>query len=146
MKTRLPLAIVFSVFLLSACTSSEEGPILVEGPWIREAPPGATAMAGYMNISNISPVELTFLSATSPEYSSIEIHRSIEKDGVWRMIRKKNIVLDANTTLELKPGDYHLMLFNPKRELKEGDEVDISLQFSDDIIVDVSVPVVRPQH
>jgi copper(I)-binding protein len=38
------------------------------------------------------------------------------------------------------------MLFTPKRELKEGDEVNISLQFSDDIAVDVIVPVVRPQH
>ena len=146
MKTIFSNIIILALLLLSACTSSEEGPILVEDAWIREAPPGATAMAGYMNISNLSSSDLLFLSATSPDYNAIEIHRSVEKDGVWRMIRKKNIALDANAIIELKPGDYHLMLFTPKRELKEGDEVNISLQFSDDIAVDVIVPVVRPQH
>jgi copper(I)-binding protein len=146
MKTLLPIVIIFSIFLLSACTSPEEGPILVEDAWIREAPPGATAMAGYMKISNVSSNDLIFESAKSPDFNAIEIHRSVEKDGVWRMIRQLHIHLDANTSVELKPGDYHLMLFSPKRQLKEGDEVDINLQFTDGIDIDVIVPVVRPQH
>ena len=146
MKTAFSNLIIITVLLISACTSSEEGPILVEDTWIREAPPGATAMAGYMNISNVGSNDLLFLAATSPDYNAIEIHRSIEKDGVWKMIRKKNIPVTAGSTLELKPGDYHLMLFTPKRELKQGDEVVINLQFSDDITVEVNVPVVRPQH
>ncbi|MEM7303939.1 MAG: copper chaperone PCu(A)C [Pseudomonadota bacterium] len=146
MKKFFSNILILTLLILSACTSQDEGPITIENAWIREAPPGSTAMAGYMKISNVSPNDLILASATSPEFNAIEFHRSVEKDGVWRMIRKENLPVDSNSSVELKPGDFHLMLFTPKRQLKDGDEVDINLKFTDGIDVDVIVPVVRPQH
>lgn len=132
--------------MLFSCTASNEGPITIENTWIREAPPGASAMAGYMKINNISSSDLILQAAKSPDYNAIEFHRSVEKDGMWRMIRHPELAIEAKSSLELKPGDYHLMLFSPKRQLKDGDQVDINLAFNDGTDIDIIVPVVKPQH
>ena len=146
MKLQPSILFLVTLLLLVACTNSNEGPITIEDAWIREAPPGASAMAGYMKISNISSDDLILHSAKSPDFNAIEFHRSVEKDGVWKMNRHLHIHLDANSSVILKPKDYHLMMFSPKRQLKEGDQVDVNLQFSNDINIDVIVPVVKQQY
>ena len=146
MKLHPSISFLVTLLLLVACTNSNEGPITIEDAWIREAPPGASAMAGYMIISNVSATNLILQSAKSPDFNAIEFHRSVEKDGVWKMNRHLHIHLDANSSVELKPGDYHLMMFSPKRPLKDGDLVDVNLQFTSGIDIDVIVPIVKPQH
>lgn len=146
MKLHISFSFLIASLMLFACTASDESPITVEDAWIREAPPGANAMAGYMIISNVSANNLILQSAKSPDFNAIEFHRSVEKNGVWKMNRHLHIHLDANSSVELKPGDYHLMMFSPKRSLKDGDLVDVNLQFTNGFDIDVIVPVVKPQH
>ena len=131
---------------LLACSQPSVKSIGIEAAWIREAPPGATAMAGYLSISNNTENNIILHSANSPAYKTIEFHRSIEQDGVYRMVPHLHLHIDANTTFELKPGDYHLMMFNPTSALKEGDNVDINLVFSHDQVVSTTVPVKKAQY
>jgi copper(I)-binding protein len=143
--TLFSLSIVCA-FALTACSQQTVNPIEIEGSWIREAPPGATAMAGYMRINNNSDKDIILHGANSPAFKAIEFHRSIEKDGVYRMVPHLHLHIAANTTFELKPGDYHLMLFNPTNALKEGDSVDIELVFSQEQIVSTTIPVKKAQY
>jgi copper(I)-binding protein len=131
---------------LLACSQPSVKSIEIDAAWIREAPPGATAMAGYLSISNNSENNIILHSANSPAFKAIEFHRSIEKDGVYRMVPHLHLHIDANTTFELKPGDYHLMMFNPTRALKEGDSADINLVFSHDQVVSTTLPVKKAQY
>jgi copper(I)-binding protein len=103
-------------------------------------------MAGYMSITNNSDKHVILHSADSPAFKAIEFHRSIEKDGVYRMIPHLHLHIAANSTFELKPGDYHLMLFNPVNRLTDGDEVILNLHFSDEQIVETSIPVKKAQY
>lgn len=132
--------------IATAHSDTSNSPVEIEGAWIREAPPNATAMAGYMQIKNISGEHIILHSAAGDSFSSIEFHRSVEKDGVYRMIPHLHLHIAADSTFELKPGDYHLMLFNPVTPLRDGDEVTLSLTFSHDQVVDIVVPVKKAEY
>jgi hypothetical protein len=98
-----------------------------------------------MQLKNQTDGNLQLLSAKSSMFSSIEFHRSVEKDGVYRMLRQTQLEIPANGHLELKPGDYHLMLFNPKQPLRAGDQVEITLTFSQGEPRTVTFPVRKNQ-
>ncbi|MFK7793870.1 MAG: copper chaperone PCu(A)C [Gammaproteobacteria bacterium] len=137
---------IVSTLTLVACSQSSEDLIEIDAAWIREAPPGATAMAGYMRIINHSEKNTILHSASSPSFSSIEFHRSVETDGVYRMVPHIHLHIDANASIELKPGDYHLMMFNPTNALKQGDSVEVELVFSHEQIVSTTIPVKKAQY
>ncbi len=131
---------------LIACSQPTIDPIVIEQSWIREAPPGATAMAGYMRITNNSENNIILNSVSSSAFKAIEFHRSIEKNGVYKMEPHLHLHIAANTTFELKPGDYHLMMFSPTSALKEGNSVDVELAFSQEQIVSTTIPVRKAQY
>lgn len=139
------LCIVCILALLS-CSQHSESPLQIEAAWIREAPPGATAMAGYMQIINNSADNVILHSANSPAFKAIEFHRSIEENGVYKMVPHLHLHIAANSTMELKPGDYHLMMFNPTNALKEGETIEVNLVFSNEHIVSTSIPVKKAQY
>ena len=129
------------VVSLAACDQKEASAISIENAWIREAPPNASAMAGYMRIVNNTEQDNSLIAASSSAFKVIEFHRSIEKDGMYKMIRHEKLDIPGNQSLELKPGDYHLMLIVPKQALKEGDTVSVELNFADQSNVVVEMPV-----
>jgi copper(I)-binding protein len=51
--------------------------------------------------------------------------------GVMKMRAVERIELPANETVILRPGGYHLMLVDIKRELKAGDRVSLKLIVQD---------------
>ena len=103
----------------------------VENLWIAEAPPVSKVLAGYMQIKNTGDKDQKLVSATSRDFSSIEFHRSIERDGMASMQRQKFLLVPAGGSLTLKPGDYHLMLFNPTKKLRAGDDTTIQFKLED---------------
>ena len=126
---------------LAACLHEETSTITVENAWIREAPPNANAMAGYMRIINNTEQDISLVAASSSAFKVIEFHRSVEKDGMYKMIRHEKLDIPGNHSLELKPGDYHLMLIVPKQSLKDGDTVTVELNFADQSKMVVEMPV-----
>ena len=134
------LTLIFG-FVLAACQTAEQQPVSIEDAWIREAPPNATAMAGYMRILNHTQKESTLVTASSNDFKVIEFHQSMEKDGTYRMVRHENFRLPANGQLLLKPGDYHLMMIGPQRALKEGDVVSVTLGFTELPSISLEIPV-----
>lgn len=125
MKT---LGFILALVTLAGCCFFADEEVTVVDPWIRAAPPNVP-MAGYMGLQNNTDTEIALVAASSPMFSSIEFHRSVEKDGVYRMIRKTTLDISAQGILQLKPGDFHLMLFNARQRLQEGDSVEITLEF-----------------
>ena len=69
------------------------------------------------------------VGASSPVAGVAELHRSVNENGVMRMLPVPALVLDAGQTIELKPGGYHIMLFDLKQQLKPGDRFSITLRF-----------------
>ncbi len=79
--------------------------------------------AGYLKFKNVSNKKIVFYQFTSPVWDSIEIHNVEYSDGVAKMIKVNKLVIPEKSTVELKPGNIHLMLIGPRRDLKKGEEI-----------------------
>ncbi len=122
------LALLFTVTLQSAHASAD---IVIDDPWVREGPPSATVLAGYMRIKNTSSNNHTLTKVSSPEFETIEMHESIEKDGFMRMQKHTKIPIAARDTLVFAPSGFHLMLMDPKVSIKAGAKVTLIFTFQD---------------
>lgn len=142
MRILFAVLLMLSVLItLGGCNKNDQPAISIEQAWIREAPPNASAMAGYMRIINSGNQASTLVAAASDDFKVIEFHRSVERNGVYRMIRHENLLVPAKEKLELKPGDYHLMMITPKRALIDGNKVSVRLTFMDQSEITVEMPV-----
>ena len=142
------LIIVLFCLLLISCSQEQQNAITIQDTWIREAPPTAFAMAGYLTINNTTTQDRILTFAKSKHFNAIEFHRTVIKDGVAKMRRHDELLIPAGKSLEFKPGDFHLMLMGPKTAFKTNDEVTITLCFKNaDKIeeVDISMPVKKPE-
>jgi periplasmic copper chaperone A len=117
--------------------------VTIEDAWVREGPPGMGMLAGFMTVNNQGKEEIGIVAAEGPDFGSIELHRSIVENGMARMVPQKSIPVPAGGSVALKPGDYHLMLMQPKRALKAGDTTEITLILDDGARLTVDVPVTK---
>jgi copper(I)-binding protein len=60
-----------------------------------------------------------------------------------RMRQVPQITVPANGSIELKPGSFHVMLIKLKQPLKEGDAVNVTLNFDDGSKKDVAMTAQR---
>ena len=135
------------ITLLIACNQAPKEDFSTVGAWVREAPPNAGAMAGYVTITNNTDHERVLVYAKSKQFNAVEIHRTIVENGVAKMRRQEDLPIPAGSSLELKPGSYHLMLMTPKAAFKANDEVTVTvcLKLDEDIEeVDIIMPVKKP--
>ncbi len=126
----LPLTVSLLMAWLSGCSPQE---LAVSDAWIPEAPPNASALAGYMTIENSTSTTRTLVGASGTLFERIEIHQTVyEKDsGLARMVRREQVSIEAGASLQFKPGGHHLMLINPRKALSARQSVPISLIFAD---------------
>lgn len=118
---------------------------MVLDAWIPEAPPNAMSLAGYMRIVNHSDQVRTLVQATGEAFEFIEIHRTIldANSGLARMVHEEKINIEPNGTVSFEPGGYHLMLMRPTKALKAGDNVPLTLMFTDGFVQKVEFQVRR---
>lgn len=122
--------VLFGLASLLMLPAAEAGDLVVNHAWVRLLP-GDLPLAGYMDITNTGRAGLTLTGAISPEFRDIQLHRSIDRGGIEAMRRAQNLTIDPGQTVKLAPGGYHLMLFGRRRPLHVGDEVPVTLEFSD---------------
>lgn len=141
MRWRHPALALLLFALTHAHTAFGEADVSVSDAWIREAPSGMAVMAGYMALTNNTARPQILVAASSSEFGDAMIHRTIIKDGMARMDHTSQVELAPNANLVFAPGDYHLMLMNPKRALRTGDRIVINLEFRGGAILPVTFVV-----
>ena len=114
--------------LLTACQQAEQETFSFDDAWVREAPPNASMMAGYVTIKNNSDQTRVLSAAKSEQFQIVEVHQTIVENGVAKMRRQDNLAIPAGDSLKLEPGSYHLMLMKPKSAFKTGDIVTVTVQ------------------
>jgi len=116
------------ILLLVASAATADGvEFNAKDGWIRSAPPGARAMAGYVTLGNAAKQPLKIVEASSAAFEAIVFHESYEEDGISRMRAMPSLTIPADGSLPLAPGGVHLMLLRPTRELAEGTTVIVDL-------------------
>ena len=115
-------------------------------PWARPAAEGQTG-AVYLTIKNDGKEGDKFLSAESPAAAEVELHETSDENGVMKMRAVTDgAEVKPGSSLEFKPGSYHLMLFDLKKPLEEGAMVPltITLEKAGAINVDIKVEKTAP--
>lgn len=106
------------------------GAIRVGEPWTRVTPDGAKVAGGFMTITNTGAVPDTLIGGTAVVAGRIEVHEMSVQDGVMRMRElKPGLVIKPGETVALKPGSFHVMMFDLKAPLAAGQPVAGTLVF-----------------
>lgn len=113
----------------------------IEDAWIAEAPPVSKVMAAYMEIDNETAQDRVATSITCKEFERAEFHRTVDKAGMASMEHQQTLNIAANSELDLEPGGYHVMLFNPARRLLAGDNTQCRIEFDDGTAIDFELKV-----
>lgn len=126
-------AVCVALSLHSVPVSAHEykvGSIRIVHPWSRATPPVVPVAGGYVRLINTGQEPDRLLGVSSEIAEKAEIHESTITDGVARMRPLVDgLSIKAGETVELKPGEIHIMFIKPARSLKEGDRFEASLRF-----------------
>ena len=131
------------IVLLSASFSVSARDVLVESPWVREAPPNAKALAGYVLITNVGKNTQELVAVSSPVFERVEFHVTTFDGGMMRMKHLETLVLKSGELAEFEPGGRHLMLINPKKKLKDGDKVPMTVTLKNGATISFDMQVRR---
>ena len=111
--------------------------VTVAHPWARATPGGSTVGAAFMEIRTADGVADKLVSASSPIAGRVEVHTHIKDGDVVKMRRVETLELAPGASRVLKPGGEHVMLFDLKQPLIEGDLVKLTLVFETAGAIDV---------
>ncbi len=138
------LALASLVIALPATAQDYKlGGITVTAPWARATPGGAQVAGAFLQIQAAAGVEDKLIGARTPAAGTVEIHDHIDDGGVMKMRRVDGIAIKGAQSVVLKPGGLHVMLFDLKAPLKEGDKVAFTLVFEKAGELQIDVPVAK---
>jgi copper(I)-binding protein len=128
----LTYAALFASLLIAPAHAGEvkAGDLVITQAWSRATPGGAKIGSGYLTIENkgSAPDRLTAVSADIA--GKVEVHEMAMNNGVMTMRPLDNgLTIDPGKTVKLAPGGYHLMMFDLKAPLKQGDKLPVTLEF-----------------
>jgi copper(I)-binding protein len=103
----------------------------IRDPWIKNLPSSVPVRAGYMTIHNPQSRAVSIVSLRSNAFTSIEIHQTIEQDGMMSMEQVPSLKIESNSSVQLAPGGLHLMMMNPSEPTQPGDQLEIVFVLDD---------------
>ncbi|MBR0829398.1 copper chaperone PCu(A)C [Bradyrhizobium manausense] len=147
MKTLLAGLAGFALFAaaLAAPATAQEikaGDLVITQAWSRATPGGAKIGGAYLTIENKGSAPDKLVGGSADIAGKVEVHEMAVTDGVMKMrALDKGLAIEPGKTVKLAPGGYHLMLFELKSPLKQGDKVPVTLQFEKAGKVQVSLDI-----
>lgn len=134
-------------------TDNRAGSIRIIDAW---APPSAGAQrtgAVYFTMINEGPGEDRLTGVSTAGAGLAALHTNIIKDNVVRMRPIDGVAIPAGSTIILKPGGMHLMLYDMSAPLVSGTRLGLNLQFVragkisiDAVVRDAQSGPVQPDH
>ena len=98
-------------------------------------------LAGYAVLRNPCDRPLAITGVSSGDFVMSMIHETVVENGVSKMRHAASSPLPVRGELRFAPGGRHLMLMHPKRALKEGDKVRLTLKLADGRRISADFPV-----
>jgi copper(I)-binding protein len=124
---------LFSAALVAAPAWAEEiraGDLVITQAWSRATPGGAKIGTGYLTIENKGAAADRLIAGSADVAEKVEVHEMAMNNGVMTMRPlDKGLTIEPGKTVKLAPGGSHLMLFDLKSPLKQGDKIPITLEF-----------------
>jgi periplasmic copper chaperone A len=134
--TSIARSLAFTVVLIglfAAPAGAQEvkaGDLVITQAWSRATPGGAKVAGGYLTIENKGTSADRLIGGSGDVAAKIEVHEMAANNGVMTMRPlDKGLAIEPGQTVKLAPGGYHLMMFDLKEPLKQGEKVPITLEF-----------------
>ena len=125
-------AALLSLFFAASARTEEvkAGDLVISQAWSRATPNGAKIAGGYLTIENKGSTPDRLIGGAGDVAGRIEVHEMATNNGVMTMRPLDNgLTIEPGKTVKLAPGGYHLMMFDLKGQLKQGDKVPVTLEF-----------------
>ncbi|PCH71840.1 MAG: hypothetical protein COC12_07165 [Rhodobacteraceae bacterium] len=135
-----------AAFTLTAGFSLAEditvGTLVLKDPYAFETAKTARAGGAFVRIVNTGSDPDRLLDVRA-DYPKVQVHETIEKDGIARMQPAGEIDIPAGGMIELKPGGYHIMFMGLKgaQRFSVGETVEATLVFEQAGEVTIDFPV-----
>ena len=124
------LALAAALFAASASAQQAgAGDIVIERPWARATPKGASVGAGYMIVRNNGGAPDSLTSIVTQAAGTVEMHETKSAGGVMRMDAVAALAIPPGGAIVFRPGGYHLMFTGLKAPFKQGEHVKALLTF-----------------
>ena len=145
--TRLSLACLATWMATSVWAHDfKVGDLKIGHPWARPTVQGQMAGGGFLKIENTGKSADRLLSAsTTAPADHLELHTMSMEGDVMKMRQVDAIDIPAGSTVELKPGAFHVMFMGLKSPLKLGDKLPVTLKFEKAGEVQVEMWVEQPK-
>jgi copper(I)-binding protein len=134
-------------FLVLALTTAhagdyQVGSLVVTDPWSNATPKGATVGAGYMKITNNGTEPDRLMGGSTDSAAKLEVHEMKMENGVMKMRPVQGgLTINPGQTVELSPGESHVMFRDLKKPFVMGDHIKASLMFEKSGTVDIEYDV-----
>jgi periplasmic copper chaperone A len=134
---------VFLLALLPAVTAHAAGGLTIEKPWMRLIIKARPA-AGYFTLKNGTDKPVALTGAASSACGMMMLHRSVEENGVEKMLSVMSLTVPAHGSVSFAPGGYHIMCMKPQASMERGKSVPVTLKFADGSSLTAQFPVKGP--
>jgi copper(I)-binding protein len=115
-----------SVFaLLLGLSLNASAQTTVEDAWVRATVAQQASTGAFMHITSSTDSKL--VGVQSPVAGIVQIHQSSMVNDVMSMKQVAEVALAAGKTVQIEPEGYHIMLINLVGQVKEGDQVPLTL-------------------
>ena len=141
---RVAAIAAIAAFALSSCSGTSDATgaesTTMTDPWVKAIDDSMTAAFGVL--TNDSDADVTIVSASTDVAPTVELHEtSMDATGGMSMSPiEGGFVIPAGGSLTLESGGFHIMLMGVTEPIVAGDDVDITLTFSDDSTLEVTAP------
>lgn len=145
------IAIMAVVLAAAGCTAAptpadpgDQPQLSVESPWVRTTSDAkdTTMTAAFLTVVNPGAEDVRLTSAECAVAGMVQLHEMVTVDGRKVMQEAKDgVVVPAGSHVHLTPGGYHIMLMQLSGPLAVGDQVELTLHFSDGSSLPVTAPV-----
>jgi copper(I)-binding protein len=121
--------IIFTQSPANAADSVNAGDLVLSAAWGRVSTGMKRPGAAFLSITNTGSTNDRLIASHTPAAKRAELHQHIMDNGVMRMRQVKAIDVPTGAMILLKPGSFHIMLFELKSMLNDGDMFPLTLTF-----------------
>ncbi len=146
---KLSAVIAAAAFSLTMATALANTPnntpqsqeIVIKNAYVAATAQGQDSTEIYMDLDNNGPENCKLVSANSPVANETQLHKTVLVNGLPQMQQLRIIDIKPKHDDDLQPGGLHVMLIGLNKPLKTGDNVPLTLIFSDGSSLGLTVPV-----
>lgn len=129
--------------LLLSPLAYAQSDITVHDAHVRTTPPNAPTSAIFVTLTNTGSTERQLTAITTPVAGKAELHEVLHDGDMMQMRQVDKVTIPAQGSVALTPGGLHIMLFDLKQPLVEGENVEVDATFANGETVHFQAPVMK---